>query len=161
MRCDIVDRSKAVYKDMKCPDCGNKLKDCNYYERYDSCTDETYGVYTNYHECDCGYIDVSYEAIWGKLMIKSREKKWGKLIMSSISSPEEIEQKFYNKTEVLKLIKNYKGEKIYPDNKTDLIRNLDLWCIHFVLFGRKYYLKNSVEQYLYSRNGLFPIKNGI
>ena len=142
---------------MKCPDCGKELIKRDYHDRYDSCTEENYRVYCDYYNCVCGYTNVPVSALWGDLMIKAREKRWSEWIASKITSFKEIEDKFYTRSQVLSMIKNYNGEKRYPDSKKELVRCLDFWCLHFVLWGRKYYLKKSVEKYLRYRNGLFPL----
>ena len=146
---------------MKCPECGKEMEDCTFYERYDSCTDETYCVFCNYHSCSCGYMDISNEAVRGELMLKAKEKRWSEWIFSQIDSFQEIEEKFIGRTDVISMINNYKGKKIHPASNDKQIEYLDKWCLHFVLFGQKYYLKKSVEKYLYCANGLFPLKEGI
>ena len=94
-------------------------------------------------------------------MLEAKEKRWSEWIFSQIASFQEIEEKFVEKDEVISMIKNYKGEKIHPATQIEQIEYLDKWCLHFVLFGKKYYLKKSVEKYLYCANGLFPLKEGI
>ena len=146
---------------MKCPECGKEMEDCTFYDRYDSWTDETYHVFCNYHACSCGYMDISNEAVRGELMLEAKEKRWSEWIFSQIASFQEIEEKFIGRADVISMIKNYKGKKIHPASKDKQIEYLDKWCLHFVLFGQKYYLKKSVEKYLYCANGLFPLKEGI
>ncbi|MBR4316809.1 MAG: hypothetical protein IKP65_07615 [Alphaproteobacteria bacterium] len=160
MKCFVYDRSKTKYHNMECPECGKKLRNCTYYDRYDECTDETYRVYCKYHDCECGYMDASNDVVRGKFMEEAREKRWGEIIASQIKSFKDIEDKFFNRNQVLKMIRNSHLDKKYACNKSDLVYHLDYWCIHFVLWGHKYYLKKSVDKYLKCRNGLFPIKNG-
>lgn len=146
---------------MNCPKCRKKLIKYSSYEKYDECTEETYRVYCDYYYCkNCYYSNLSYQDICINLMTKAREKRWSEWIASNITSFKEIEDKFYTRSQVLSMIKNYNGEKRYPDSKKELVRCLDFWCLHFVLWGRKYYLKKSVEKYLRYRNGLFPLKEG-
>ena len=150
--------NKVAYKfSMNCPECNKQLIHTEFYDKYDSCTDETYRVYCDYNYCKCGYMDISNSAIRGELMIKAREYLWGEKIISNLTSFKEIEDKFLNRNEVISLIKNYNGERIHPDNKKQQMKNLDYWCVHFVLFNKKYYLKNSVYKFLYCGNGLFPL----
>lgn len=160
MKCFIKDNSKNVYHNMECPECGQKLLDRYYYDRYDPATEETYRVYHKYHVCKCGYMDASYEALWGKLMVQAREKRWSEWIASQITSFKDVEDNFYTRNQVLNMIRNYKGKKNHNCSKKQQIYYLDMWCLHFVLWGRKFYLKKSVKKYLYCRNGLFPLKKG-
>lgn len=146
---------------MKCPECGKEMRDRFHYDSYDSCTDATYTVDCHYHVCDCGYTDVSDDVAWGGLMLKSKEAKWGEWILSNVRSFDDIGKLFIGRTEVVSMIRNYQGEKVHRLTKEHQERRIDYWCFHFRLFGKRYYLKRSVEKYLKSGNGLWKLSNGL
>ena len=141
------------------PRCKKEKTIKSYYDHNNSLTEETYRVYYDYYSCDnCLYCVLPLDILCGKEMIMAKELKWNESIIKHLKSFNEIEENFYNRSQVISMIKNYKGEKIHNNSKNELIRDLDLMCLHFVLFSHKYYLKKSVDKYLYCGNGLFPLK---
>lgn len=146
---------------MKCPNCENEMIEYGNHASHDNCIG--IDVYTDgrWNECQkCHWCDIGWSRIGGDDYLYARQEIIEKWIIGKIHSFAEIDEKFICRSKALSMIRNYNGDKKHHISKKKQIDGLDRWCFYFRLFGKKYYLKRSVEKYLRYSNGLWNLSYG-
>jgi len=131
-----------------CPYCGKQQQKKNGY----TWKSEYYGTIfipdVEYLQCECGAEEISNEIL--KKVEEEQQRLCSKLLLQRLNSFDDINHQYMQNSELVAKL----GKTRQAIAKNPLIKRK---IFNIVLFGQRYYLRESVELFLRTGDGRFPL----